>query len=90
MNVRRFGTILLVIAAVVLAAGAFMWMTGVPDDGRYHVEASNVFELMAKNRALIERRRSARMPLMLGGIGVVIAAALIVSARAAASPKGAP
>ena len=39
MNVRRFGTILLLIAAVVLAVGAVMWITGVPDDGRYHVEA---------------------------------------------------
>ena len=90
MNVRRFGTILLFIAAVVLAAGVVMWMTGVPDDGRYHVEASNVFELMAKNRALIERRHAARTPLLLGGIGVVIAAALIASARASTSPTGAP
>lgn len=90
MNVRRFGTILLVAAAAVLAAGAVMWMTGVPDDGRYHVQASNVFELMAKNRALIERRHSARTPLIFGGIGMVIAAALIASARVSASPKGAP
>jgi len=90
MNVRRFGTILLVAAAVVFAAGAVMWMTGVPDDGRYHVQANNVFELMAKNRALIERRHAARAPLLLGGIGVVIAAALIASARTSPSPEGAP
>jgi hypothetical protein len=90
VNVRRFGTILLVFAAVVLAVGGVMWVTGVPDDGRYHVQGSNIFELMAKNRALIERRRAARMPLMLGGIGVVIAAALMASARMAPSPKDLP
>jgi len=90
MNVRRFGTILLVAAALVLATGVVMWVTGVPDDGRYHVEASNVFELMSKNRALIQRRQAARTPLMFGGIGVVIAAALIASGRKSASPTDAP
>ena len=81
MNVRMFGSIIPLAALVLLAIGGFMWVTGVPDDGRYHVQADNVFELIAKNRARIERRQASRMPLILGSIALVVGGALVLSAR---------
>lgn len=79
MNARRFGTIVLAASAVVLLMGAALWITGVPDDGRYHVEASNPLELIARNRSLIERRQQSRLPLMLGGVGCVLALAIVAA-----------
>jgi len=71
--------IVLAASAVVLLIGAALWITGVPDDGRYHVEASNPLELIAKNRSLIERRQRSRLPLVLGGVGFVLALATVVA-----------
>ena len=89
MNVRVFGSIMLLAAVVLVAIGAFMWVTGVPDDGRYHVQADNVFELIAKNRALIERRQASRGPLALGGIALVVGGAgrALPARRRSAKPE---
>ena len=81
VNLRLFGTIVLLAAATVLAFGVWLWTTGSPDDGRYHVQASNVFELMEKNQAAVARRHAARLPLIIGGIGIVLAGGLMLSAR---------
>jgi hypothetical protein len=78
--------IVLAASAVVLLIGAALWTTGVPDDGRYHVEASNPLELIAKNRSLIERRQQSRLPLMLGGVGFVLALAIV--AASTTTPAG--
>ena len=87
MNARRFGGILLLAGAVVLAIGGYLWATGVPDDGTYHVQAANPLELIAKNRQLIERRNAARVPLLVGAMAVVIAAAIVMSAHRGVSPR---
>jgi ABC-type Fe3+ transport system permease subunit len=81
VNLRLFGTIVLLAAATVLAFGVWLWSTGSPDDGQYHVQASNVFELTEKNQAAVARRQSARLPLIIGGIGIVLGGGLMVSAR---------
>lgn len=81
VNLQLFGTIVLLAAATVLAFGAWQWTTGSPDDGQYHVQASNVFEMMEKNQAAVARRHAARLPLIIGGIGIVLAGGLKLSAR---------
>jgi len=81
VNLRLFGTIVLLAAATVFALGVWLWTTGSPDDGQYYVQASNVFELMEKNQAAVARRQSARLPLIIGGIGIVLGGGLMLSAR---------
>jgi hypothetical protein len=81
VNLRLFGTIVLLAAATVLAFGVWQWTTGSPDDGQYHVRASNVFELMEKNQTAVARRHAARLPLIIGGIGIALAGGLKLSAR---------
>ena len=81
VNLRMFGTILVLAALVVLLFGLWLWVTGTPDDGQYHVQASNVFELLEKNQAAVARRHAARLPLIIGGIGLVLGGGLMVSAR---------
>lgn len=81
LNLRLFAMILLLAATAVLAFGLWLWVTGVPDDGRYHVQASNVFDLMEKNQAAVARRHAARLPLIIGGIGIVLGGGLVLSAR---------
>lgn len=81
VNLRLFGTILLLAAATVLAFGVWLWTTGFPDDGQYHVQSSDVFELLEKNQVAVARRHAARLPLIIGGIGVVLGGALVLSAR---------
>jgi hypothetical protein len=84
VNAHRFGLVLLAASVIVILIGAALWMTGVPDDGRYHVEASNPFEMISENRVLIERRQQSRMPLMLGGVGCVLALAIAAASTVAA------
>jgi dolichol kinase len=81
MNVRVFGVVILAAGIIILAIGGFLWVTGVPDDGQYHVQADNVLDLIAKNRARIERRQQSRTPLLVGGIAFVIGGALVIAAR---------
>jgi len=81
VNLHLFGTIVLLAATTVLAFGLWLWTTGSPDDGQYHVQASNVFELMEKNQAAVARRHAARLPLIIGGIGIVLGGGLMLSVR---------
>lgn len=81
MNMRVFGSILLLAALVLLALGSFLWVTGAPDDGRYRVLAANPLELIAKNRQPIERRNAAHVPLLLGALATVIGGAVVISTR---------
>jgi len=81
MNVHVFGLGILAAGILVLAIGGFLWVTGVPDDGRYHVQAANPLELIGKNRHLIERRNAAHAPLSVGGIVAIVGLACVVAAR---------
>jgi hypothetical protein len=81
MNVRVFGGIILAAGIIVLAIGGCLWATGVPDDGRYHVQADNVLDLISKDRARIERRQQSRLPLVLGSIAALVGLGCVAAAR---------
>ena len=86
MNARRFGGILLLAGVMLLAIGGYLWATGVPDDGTSHAQTANPLELIVKNRALIERRNAAYVPLLLGAVAAVIGGAVVLSTRRSVTP----